>query len=205
MPERQSTFEPEILQQEMPKTLRFQTKCLDDLPNEILIIIFAKLSFKNLICSSRVSKRIRCVCFDKSLWQKINLFGKYVPTEFIKQIHTLKNGCYYLSLCEAKVIGHTIPKPCWSNIHHFEWLTPLNTSKGKSQLRYLDFTNFKNEIFVGELLKSCQYLEKLSLKNSTFSTSMMWKVNSGYLYFDNLEVLDLSGCKGLDIGTMRQI
>ena len=34
---------------------------------------------------------------------------------------------------------------------------------------------------------------------------MMWKVNSGYLHFENLEVLDLSGCKGLDIGTMRQI
>ena len=58
---------------------------------------------------------------------------------------------------------------------------------------------------MGELLQSCHYLEKLSLKNSTFSTSIMWKVNSGYLHFENLEVLDLSGCKGLDIGTMRQI
>ena len=203
MPERQPTFEPEIVQQEMPKSLKIQAKCLDDLPNEILLIIFAKLSFKNLICSSRVSKRIRCVCYDKSLWQKINLFEKSVPTEFVKQI--LENGCYYLSLCEAKVIGHNIPKPCWANIHHFEWLTPLNISNGKCQLRYLDLSNFKNEIFVGELLQSCHYLEKLSLKYSTFSTSMMWKANSGYLYFENLEVLDLSGCKGLDIGTMRQI
>ena len=203
MPERQPTFEPEILQQEMPKSLKIQAKCLEDLPNEILLMIFAKLSLKNLICSSRVSKRIRCVCYDKSLWQKINLFEKSVPTEFIKQI--LENGCYYLSLCDAKVIGHTIPKPCWANIHHFEWLTPLNISNRKCQLRYLDLSNFKNEIFVGELLQSCHYLEKLSLKNSIFSTSMMWKVKSGYLYFENLEVLDLSGCKGLDIGTMRQI
>jgi len=98
MPERQPTFEPEILQQEMPKSLKIQAKCLEDLPNEILLMIFAKLSLKNLICSSRVSKRIRCVCYDKSLWQKINLFEKSVPTEFIKQI--LENGCYYLSLCD---------------------------------------------------------------------------------------------------------
>ena len=189
MPERQLTFE-----QEMPKSLMIQAKCLDDLPNEILLMIFARLSFKNLICSSCVSKRIRCVCYDKSLWQKINLFEKSVPTEFVRQI--LENGCYYLSLCEAKV--HTIPKPCWANIHHFEWLTPLNISNGKCQLRYLDLSNFKNEIFVGELLQSCHFLEKLSLKNSTFSTSMMWKVKSGYLSFENLAVLDLtgSGCKG---------
>jgi hypothetical protein len=203
MPERQPTFESEELQQEMTKSLKNQAKGLYDLPNEVLLIIFAKLSLKKLICSSRVSKRIRRVCYDKSLWQKINLFEKFVPTEFIKQI--LENGCYYLSLCEAKVKGHAIPKPCRSNIHQVKWSCPLKISNGKSQLRYLDLSNFKNEIFVGELLKSCQYLEKLSLKDSTFCTSMMVKVSSGYLYFYNLEVLDLSGCKGLDIGTMRQI
>ena len=48
MPERQPTFEPEILQQEMPRSLKIQAKCLDDLPNEILLIIFAKLSLNKL-------------------------------------------------------------------------------------------------------------------------------------------------------------
>ena len=75
---------------------KIQGKGLNDLPDVLLLKIFAKLSLKNLICSSRVSKRIQCVCFDKSLWQKVNLFGKSVPTEFIKQI--LDNVCYYLSL-----------------------------------------------------------------------------------------------------------
>ena len=34
---------------------------------------------------------------------------------------------------------------------------------------------------------------------------MMRNLNSGYLNFNNLEVLDMTGCKGLDMGTVRQI
>jgi F-box and leucine-rich repeat protein 1 (S-phase kinase-associated protein 2) len=70
----------------------------------------------------------------------------------------------------------------------------------KSQLRYLDLSYFKNEVFVGELLESCHYLEKLSLKYSTFSTAMMRNLN-----FHNLEVLDITGCEGLNMGSVRQI
>ena len=172
------------------KCQKIPDKSLDDLPDEVLLKVFANLakpcSLKDLVRSSHVSKRIRRVCHDESLWPKINLFKKYIPAEFIK--HILQNGCRYLSLCDAKVKGHTIKM--------------LNE---KSQLRYLDLSNFKNEVFVGELLESCHFLEKLSLKYSTFSSAMMRNLNSGYLNFDNLEVLDMTGCKGLDMGTIRQI
>ena len=197
MSKRQSTFEPDELPDEMAKSSKNQSKGIHDLPDEVLLKIFAKLSLKNLICTSQVSKRIRRVCYDKSLWQIINLFNKSVPTEFIEQI--LENGCCYLSLCDANLKGLAIPK---RGAHPVP--TPLKVLNGKSQLRYLDLSFFKNEVFVGELLKSCQFLEKLSLKYSNTGTGMT-NLNSGCLNFDNLKVLDISGCEGIDMGTMRQI
>ena len=193
MSKRQSSFVLAVSPNETARVAKCQKipdKSLDDLPDEVLLKIFANLakpsSLKDLIRSSHVSKRIRRVCLDESLWQKINLYKKCLPAEFIKQI--LQNGCVYLSLCDAKVKGHTIKM--------------LNE---KSQLRYLDLTNLKNEVFVGELLESCHLLEKLSLKYSTFSTAMMRNLNSGFLNCDNLEVLDMTGCKGIDMETIRQI
>ena len=197
MSKRQSTFEIDELPREMPKSSKIEAKDIHDLPDEVLLKIFAKLSLKNLICTSQVSKRIRRICYDKSLWQKINLFKKSVPTEFIEQI--LENGCCYLSLCDANLKGLTIPV---RGPHPVP--TPLKILSGKSQLRYLDLSFFKNEVFVGELLKSSPFLEKLSLKYSNTGTGMA-NLNSGCLKFDNLTLLDISGCEGINMGTMRQI
>ena len=197
MSKRRSTFEIDERPREMPKSSKIQAKDIHDLPDEVLLKIFAKLTLKNLIWTSQVSKRIRRICYDKSLWQKINLFKKSVPTEFIEQL--LENGCCYLSLCDANLKGLTIPN---RGAHPVPM--PLKVMNGKSQLRYLDLSFFKNEVFVGELLKSCQFLEKLSLKYSNTGTGMT-NLNSGCLKFDNLKVLDISGCEGIDMGTMRQI
>ena len=193
MSKRQSSFVTAVPSNGTAKVAKCQKipdKSLDDLPDEVLLKIFANLAkpscFKDLIRSSYVSKRFRRVYQDESLWQKINLFRNCVPAEFIQLI--LQNGCRYLSLCDAEVKGHTI-----------------KMFNEKSQLRYLDLSNFKNEVFIGGLLQSCHFIEKLSLKYSTFSITMMRNLNSGYLNFDNLEVLDMTGCKGLDMGTMRQI
>ena len=67
------------------KRQKISAKTLDDLPDEVLLKIYAFLSIKNLVCCSGVSKRIRRVCHDESLWQKINLYGKIVPSKFLEQ------------------------------------------------------------------------------------------------------------------------
>ena len=85
------------------KHQKIPTKSFDDLPEEVLLKICAYLSLQSLIRCSAVSKRARRVCHDELLWQKINLYGKEVPSEFIKQ--TLANGCTYLSLQEAQIKG----------------------------------------------------------------------------------------------------
>ena len=69
------------------KRQKISTKALDQMrPDEVLLKIYAYLSMKNLVRCSGVSKRIRRICHDESLWQKINLYGKIVPSEFIELV-----------------------------------------------------------------------------------------------------------------------
>ena len=74
---------------------------LEDLPNELLLKILSYLNIASLISCGLISKRIRFISHDASLWQKINLYQKTVPTKFLKLV--IKNGCKYLSLSCAKL------------------------------------------------------------------------------------------------------
>ena len=51
---------------------------LQKLPNEIILKVFAYLETKDLIQYGHVSKRIRDICHDESLWKKINLYDKVI-------------------------------------------------------------------------------------------------------------------------------
>ena len=76
---------------------------LEDLPNEVLLKIFSYVNHNYLIRCGQLSKRMKSICHDSSLWQKIELKPKLgilnVPTGFIN--FALSNGCKYLSLCHG--------------------------------------------------------------------------------------------------------
>ena len=55
-----------------------------DLPNEIIVKVLNCLNVKDLLYCGQVSKRIRAVSHDKSLYQKIDLTGKKVQTRFLE-------------------------------------------------------------------------------------------------------------------------
>ena len=74
---------------------------LEDLPNELLLKILSYLNINSIISCGLLSKRIRFISHDVSLWQKINIYQKTVPTKFLKFV--MKNGCKYLSLSCAKL------------------------------------------------------------------------------------------------------
>ena len=59
---------------------------LEEFPSEILLKILSFLEITNLLKCSQTSKRIRTICYDDSLWQKINLRKKTVPTEFLQKV-----------------------------------------------------------------------------------------------------------------------
>ena len=123
-------------------------QCLNvlDLPDEILLKIAKHLCIKDLLKCAQTCQRIRVICYDETLWYKINLCDKKVPTSFIQ--HILENGCRYLSLNGAELVGSSL------------------SLKKESKLKYLDLDNCQaNYNDLQELLASCHNLQKLSVKS----------------------------------------
>jgi hypothetical protein len=126
----------------------------EDCPNEVILTIFSFLDVKDLIQCAQVSKRVRAICHDDSLWKKINLYFKTVPAEFINYI-LVYCSCKYLSLWSADLIGST-------NLNQ------------KSSLKYLDLNFCKaNDGVLNNLISACDSLEKLSLRNLTLNGKMI--------------------------------
>ena len=137
----------------------------------------------DLIQCGQLCKRIRSISHDESLWQKMNLFRRPVPTEFVQLI--INNGCKYLSFYNATIQGTAI------------------TVKS-SQLRYLDLSNCNiDSIVLQKLLFSCHLLEKLSLYDLEVTSKLVSRIclQNG----QSLKVLVLSQCKGLDLESVQHI
>ena len=47
---------------------------LEDLPNELILKVLSSLETIDLIYCGQLSKRIRAISHDESLWQKMNLY-----------------------------------------------------------------------------------------------------------------------------------
>ena len=78
------------------KSVQSLTLKLEDLPDEMILKVLSYLDTANLIHSGHVSQRLRAISSDESLWQKMNLFKKSVPSSFLQFV--LERGCKYLSL-----------------------------------------------------------------------------------------------------------
>ena len=92
-----------------------------DLPNELILKVLSYTETADILRCGQVSKRIRIVSNDKSLFQTVNLSGKYVKTDLIEIV--LNKGCKSLNLSDS-----------------FIWGIKLNLIQ-KSQLRKLDLSN----------------------------------------------------------------
>ena len=90
-----------------------------DLPDELVLKILGNSETKDLISYGLVSKRIRRISRDSTLWLTANLVKKIVKTELLEMI--LSKGCRILNISNSDVVG-----TLGSNI--------------KSQLRFLDLS-----------------------------------------------------------------
>ena len=76
---------------------------IDDLPDELILEILSFMNVKEIIKCGQVSKRIRSICSDETLWQKVNLYNKIVPVDFL--IRLVDNKCKYLRWLTFVKIG----------------------------------------------------------------------------------------------------
>ena len=116
---------------------------LEDLPDEVILKLLSYLDTADLIRSGHVSQRLRTISSDESLWQKMNLFKKIVPTSFLQFV--LKRGCKFLSLHTTCIHG------------------TLNLTK-PTKLRYLDLNSCIADAHgsLEKLFATCHFLEKLT-------------------------------------------
>jgi hypothetical protein len=78
------------------------TRNLQDLPDELILQVLSYSEPKDLISSGQVSKRLRSISYDNSLWQRVNLSKKIVKTKLLELI--LNKGCKSLNLCYSKIL-----------------------------------------------------------------------------------------------------
>ena len=76
---------------------------IDDLPDELILHVVSFLNMKEIIQCGQVSKRIRSICSDETLWLKVNLYNKIVPVDFL--IRLVDNKCKYLRWLTFLKIG----------------------------------------------------------------------------------------------------
>ena len=129
-------------------------KTFDHMPDEVQLKIFKTLEFKDLMCCAQVSKRTRRICHDESMWKKVNVSEKVVPSEFIEMI--LENGCKYINLQSSQIVGS------------------LKLSRKDYDVKYLNLSNCRaDEGVLGKLISSCQSLQKISLAHLSLSSDAM--------------------------------
>ena len=128
-----------------------------DLPNEIILKVLSYTEITDILRCGQVSKRIRTISNDNSLFRIVNLSGKYVTTDFIETV--LNKGCRSLDISNCSIWGH------------------LSLIK-KSQLRKLNLSNYKETTceIVEDLLASCHYLQILFLKGLKVTPKMVASV-----------------------------
>ena len=173
---------------------------LEDLPNEVIQKVLGNLQVPDLLRCGRVSKRIRDLSNEDKVWQKVNLFNKKVPTEFLENI--LAKNCKYLSLNEAKIGlgGRTENGEACSS----KTVRKLVIQGGRSQLVYLDLSWLScSTEDIEALLSSCYSLEKLSLADLEITSKMTDSIctQNG----TTLKLLNLDICHGVSLEFVRQI
>jgi len=157
------------------------TSQLENLPTEILLKIFDYMKIKDLLRCGHVSRRIRIIAHDQSLWQKVNLHPKeIVPTGLLELI--LENNCEYLSTY-GKIVGKL----------NLDKASKLKCLVASNLIGYSD--HHSNHEVLGILLDSCHTLEKLSLNSVTLNERMISSIciQNG----KTLKILRLNGCNRL--------
>ena len=75
-----------------------------DLPDELILKVFSYTETADILRCGQVSKRIRNISNDNSLFQTVNLSGKNVETNLLASV--LNKGCKNLILADSSIWGN---------------------------------------------------------------------------------------------------
>ena len=164
-----------------------------DIPDELVLKILSYPEAKDLISCGQVSKRIRRISRDSTLWVTANLEKKIVKTELLEMI--LGKGCRILNLRNSTILGSLS-----SNIK--SQLTVLKLSRpifNQGFKNYFDCESVcdcnENTHVLEELLCSCCSLQHLTIEGVILTPKMAESICKNG---KTLQILNLNG-SDLDI------
>ena len=136
-----------------------------DLPDELALKILGYSETKDLIAYGQVSKRIRKISRDSTLWVTANLAKKILKTELLEMI--LSKECKTLNISDSTIVGRFS-----SNIK--SQLRTLDLSQSARTARTLPDLKHSEEAIeiLEELLFSCCSLQHLNLEGLLLTPKM---------------------------------
>ena len=163
-----------------------------DLPDELVLRILSYSETKDLITYGQVSKRIRGISHDSTLWVMANLEKKIVKTELLEMI--LQKGCRILNLRHSKIIG-TLRSNIISQLRVFTFSQPAA------------WTDNKTIDVLEKLLFSCCSLQHLAMEVVLLTPKMAISIckNGKTLQILKLNNSDLYAIQKLRNNSLREI
>ena len=153
---------------------------LEGLPDEIILKILSLLDIEEVLLCGKVSKRLRVISNDQSLWLKLNLFGREAGLPYGLIQKAVKNGCEYLNLSFNFITGGKKSEVPWK-------LKYLDISKPA----YADDFEWAMEAPKG-VLENCHSLQKLAVDNLILNPCEIEQICQNG---ETLRILRLEGCK----------
>ena len=133
-----------------------------DLPDELVLKILSYSETKDLISCGQISKRIRRITYDGTLWVTANLKKKIVKAELLEML--LGKGCRNLNLCHSTIIG-CLSSNIKSQLSVFKFSQPVCNED-------CEWDCNKNNDVLEELLASCCSLQHLLLEGAFLTPKM---------------------------------
>ena len=133
-----------------------------DLPDELVLKILSYSQIKALLTCGQLSKRIRQISHDNSLWVTANLEKKIVKTELLEMI--LGKECKILNLCHSTVLG-SLNSALRSQLRVLNISQPVKIRPAKEYWMQPDreYCAENNDV-VADLLFSCCTLQQLAME-----------------------------------------
>ena len=162
-------------------------KQFKDLPNEVIMVIFTFMDFIEIINCTKVSKRIRKISQNETLWKKVNLHKHpNLSSEFLKIV--IENGCKYLNLKMANICGNlSLDKPTKLKYLDISGTNP-NPHKIKSCNKYA-------EVLI-QVIYFCLAEKKCTTKKNSWCVLMLMEkkitkpigIFQGFLHFKRSKI-----------------
>jgi hypothetical protein len=158
---------PEV-KQESKKQFKTSVPHLTDLPTDILLQIFSRLSQRELMNSATVCKRWYMVSNHRSLWRQLTFTGYTPTTETVYLMLRKSPGLHYLKIVERDDATAIVKEICRSN----KELRTLIIKRCRGEPE----TTFINARVICNLPKSCRELTSLTIKTTEINSIKFYNI-----------------------------